>query len=492
VSRRTSSASGPWAPAAPPTADLGAAPLTWTQAGLPSRPAASGSGWPWPPPLCSTSISAPTSSTTTPPRGLQGPATASVTCTAGQGSLASWAAALATPTQPTSHPPQQPRCSLGGTGLGATSGIAAGILQDLVQGGRSTAAGGLATSSQGLAGMQQQQGQDAAEAMAHTGHPHYYDPALFTGALGLHQAVTDLGEAVRYPGLDYGCSQASTVLGAWQADCGLGLQGLLLPGLLAAARPSSPHPAPAPAACLSNQSCLSTAWQLPTEQLVQTQPDLTGMSAPGVASGKGAAAGASAGARQQGSQGSRGAGSSAKPASRARASRQASRGSGSEDDGGAGADDGLDDDGAVFIRSANGGEQRCITKALLQEVYHLPINEAADQLGIGVTVLKKYCRRFQIGRWPFRKLKSMDKLIRSVEEQHTLDPQGASYVLAELQRFKEEIYANPEVVLDERIKRLRQANFKMEYKARQHTTVGAGGDAAGSTEMSWPQELRRC
>ncbi|KAL6746369.1 RWP-RK domain-containing protein, partial [Haematococcus lacustris] len=124
------------------------------------------------------------------------------------------------------------------------------------------------------------------------------------------------------------------------------------------------------------------------------------------------------------------------------------------------------DDEVVFIRPANGGEQRCITKALLQEVYHLPINEAADQLGVGVTVLKKFCRRFQVERWPSRKLKSLNKLISSVEELHAQDPQGTSYALAELQRYREEIYANPEVVLDDRIKRLRQANFKIEHKAR--------------------------
>jgi hypothetical protein len=32
----------------------------------------------------------------------------------------------------------------------------------------------------------------------------------------------------------------------------------------------------------------------------------------------------------------------------------------------------------------------------LLQVYHLPINEAAAQLQIGVTVLKKYCRRFKV------------------------------------------------------------------------------------------------
>lgn len=36
----------------------------------------------------------------------------------------------------------------------------------------------------------------------------------------------------------------------------------------------------------------------------------------------------------------------------------------------------------------------------------------------------------------------------------------------ELSRFREEVYANPQVVMDKKITRLRQANFKMEYKQR--------------------------
>ena len=49
-------------------------------------------------------------------------------------------------------------------------------------------------------------------------------------------------------------------------------------------------------------------------------------------------------------------------------------------------------------------------------MYDYPINEAADRLHVGVTVLKKYCRKFDIPRWPFRKLKSMEKLIKSFTE----------------------------------------------------------------------------
>lgn len=33
-----------------------------------------------------------------------------------------------------------------------------------------------------------------------------------------------------------------------------------------------------------------------------------------------------------------------------------------------------------------------------------------------MTVLKKFCRKFKVPRWPYRKLKSMEKLIASVED----------------------------------------------------------------------------
>ena len=56
-----------------------------------------------------------------------------------------------------------------------------------------------------------------------------------------------------------------------------------------------------------------------------------------------------------------------------------------------------------------------ISLSVLQSKFHLPISKAAKELGMGVTVLKKYCRKFHIHRWPFRKLNSMSKLIGSVE-----------------------------------------------------------------------------
>jgi hypothetical protein len=52
----------------------------------------------------------------------------------------------------------------------------------------------------------------------------------------------------------------------------------------------------------------------------------------------------------------------------------------------------------------------------VQSVFHLPIADAATSLGLGVTLLKKRCRRINIPRWPYRKLASIEKLIASVEK----------------------------------------------------------------------------
>ena len=45
----------------------------------------------------------------------------------------------------------------------------------------------------------------------------------------------------------------------------------------------------------------------------------------------------------------------------------------------------------------------------------MPSEEAAKKLGVGLTVLKRICRKFGVPRWPYRKLKSLDRLITNVE-----------------------------------------------------------------------------
>eukprot|EP00741_Cyanophora_paradoxa_P025678 tig00000388_g24781.t2 len=46
----------------------------------------------------------------------------------------------------------------------------------------------------------------------------------------------------------------------------------------------------------------------------------------------------------------------------------------------------------------------------ISSLFHLPINEASKRLGICVTLLKKLCRRHGLSRWPYRKLKSLERI----------------------------------------------------------------------------------
>lgn len=62
---------------------------------------------------------------------------------------------------------------------------------------------------------------------------------------------------------------------------------------------------------------------------------------------------------------------------------------------------------------------RSVSKTLSEETisfyFYMPITQAAKELNIGLTLLKKRCRELGIQRWPHRKLMSLQKLISSVK-----------------------------------------------------------------------------
>uniref|UniRef100_A0A7S1T3W8 RWP-RK domain-containing protein n=1 Tax=Tetraselmis chuii TaxID=63592 RepID=A0A7S1T3W8_9CHLO len=65
--------------------------------------------------------------------------------------------------------------------------------------------------------------------------------------------------------------------------------------------------------------------------------------------------------------------------------------------------------------------QRCAKKDLpiesIARYFHLPIHVAADQLKVGETWLKQKCREYDIKRWPYRKVKSLDKMLGKLRQQ---------------------------------------------------------------------------
>ena len=53
---------------------------------------------------------------------------------------------------------------------------------------------------------------------------------------------------------------------------------------------------------------------------------------------------------------------------------------------------------------------------VVKTFFHLPMNIATQKLQIGSTALKKICRRYGIMRWPYRRIKAIEKLIQQLEE----------------------------------------------------------------------------
>ena len=121
-----------------------------------------------------------------------------------------------------------------------------------------------------------------------------------------------------------------------------------------------------------------------------------------------------------------------------------------------------------------------LSEDAIKSVFHLPISLAAQELGVGLTVLKKYCRVYEINRWPFRKLKSLDKLVFTVS---SIDDSGSaierSMVAQGLVDKKNQMHLEPSIELDREIKRIRQAAYKLEHRKRREN--GAARDAAGTS-----------
>ena len=61
----------------------------------------------------------------------------------------------------------------------------------------------------------------------------------------------------------------------------------------------------------------------------------------------------------------------------------------------------------------------------LSKYFHLPEKAVAKELGICLTSLKKLCRSYGITRWPFRKLKSLERTMRKVQTESQVINGGA-------------------------------------------------------------------
>ncbi|KAF5206391.1 Rkd1 [Thalictrum thalictroides] len=109
-----------------------------------------------------------------------------------------------------------------------------------------------------------------------------------------------------------------------------------------------------------------------------------------------------------------------------------------------------------------------LTRETIARYFYMPITQAAKELNVGLTLLKKRCRELGIPRWPHRKLMSLQTLINNVQEMEEGDAgdtkiRDAIQLLEQQKKLMEEM---PEVELEEKTKKLRQACFKANYKKR--------------------------
>eukprot|EP01096_Ripella_sp_DP13-Kostka_P011005 TRINITY_DN4406_c1_g1_i1.p1 TRINITY_DN4406_c1_g1~~TRINITY_DN4406_c1_g1_i1.p1 ORF type:complete len:662 (+),score=286.98 TRINITY_DN4406_c1_g1_i1:349-2334(+) len=84
----------------------------------------------------------------------------------------------------------------------------------------------------------------------------------------------------------------------------------------------------------------------------------------------------------------------------------------------------------------------------LRVFFHLPISEAAQNLGVCTTILKKICRLKNIPRWPFRQMRSLDKMIANLEALNLIGQESALRTLADLKKRKENLMKDPNAIAE--------------------------------------------
>uniref|UniRef100_A0ACD5V959 Uncharacterized protein n=1 Tax=Avena sativa TaxID=4498 RepID=A0ACD5V959_AVESA len=122
--------------------------------------------------------------------------------------------------------------------------------------------------------------------------------------------------------------------------------------------------------------------------------------------------------------------------------------------------------------------EKVLTFELVSQYFYLPITQAARELKVGLTALKKRCRELGIPRWPHRKMKSLQALISNVEVLQEAgkanDDEQLRAMVETLEQERRLLEQNPCVELKDKTKRLRQACFKTSYKKRRVLALEAG------------------
>lgn len=124
----------------------------------------------------------------------------------------------------------------------------------------------------------------------------------------------------------------------------------------------------------------------------------------------------------------------------------------------------------------------------LSKYFHLPIAEAAKEIGVCATVLKKICRKNNIPRWPHRKIKSINKMISVLESSMEKNPQDLDHIKEEIKtliQHKEFVMKNPDSLVKNNGKRKRDSFTGKKSKHYDHSKkLSKAYDSEESTSSS--------
>ncbi|XP_020979472.1 protein RKD1-like [Arachis ipaensis] len=139
------------------------------------------------------------------------------------------------------------------------------------------------------------------------------------------------------------------------------------------------------------------------------------------------------------------------------------------------------------VRSSN--STKMLSRKMISEYFYMPITQAAKELDVGLTLLKKRCRELGIRRWPHRKLMSLQTLINNVQElgkdEGTESEEKLRNAIEILEKEKKLLEEMPDLQLEDNTKRLRQACFKANYKKRKLIMGSSSSNSSMESSSSY-------
>nr|XP_043639560.1 protein RKD5-like [Erigeron canadensis] len=130
----------------------------------------------------------------------------------------------------------------------------------------------------------------------------------------------------------------------------------------------------------------------------------------------------------------------------------------------------------------NNSSRLMLSKETISQYFYMPITQAAKELNVGLTLLKKRCRELGIRRWPRRKLMSLTTLINNMQNglvkrdlENPSENEAKEKIVAAidaLEKERKKLEEVPDIQLGDTTKRLRQACFKANYKKRKTILMG--------------------